>query len=73
MVPSIQRIPYLAPREQFIAAIKNEGCVIVQNFASLEALEEARKEIEPWLNKQVKNSKVGGEKGSPLSRYTDQY
>jgi hypothetical protein len=58
--PSVQRIPYDAPREQFINALKKDGCVIVQNFTTLETLEQARLEVEPWLNKED-NSQVGGE------------
>lgn len=58
--PIVQRIPYSAPREEFINALKRDGCVIVQNFTNLETLEQARIEVEPWLNKDG-NSQVGGE------------
>lgn len=58
--PTVQRIPYSAPREEFINALKRDGCVIVRNFTDLETLEQARREVEPWLNKND-NSQVGGE------------
>jgi hypothetical protein len=58
--PAVQRIPYSAPREEFINALKKDGCVIVQNFTDPKTLEQARLEVEPWLNKDD-NSKVGGE------------
>lgn len=60
-VLQIQRIPYSAPREQFIEALKKDGCVVVQEFTSLDALEQARQEVEPWLQKSAeKKSEVGG-------------
>ncbi|KAL4800869.1 hypothetical protein BDV19DRAFT_375510 [Aspergillus venezuelensis] len=59
---SIQRIPYTAPRSTFIEALKRDGCVIVQDFTTLETLEQARKEVEPWLNKES-NSEVGALNG----------
>lgn len=40
---------------------KSDGCVIVQNFTTLDVLEEARREVEPWLGKENENSQVGGE------------
>ncbi|KAF3402313.1 putative proline-specific permease put4 [Talaromyces pinophilus] len=49
--PAVQRIPYSAPREEFINALKKDGCVIVQNFTDPKTLEQARLEVEPWLNK----------------------
>lgn len=59
--PTVQRILYSAPREEFIHALKRDGCVIVQNFTDLQTLEQARLEVDPWLNKND-NSQVGGEK-----------
>jgi hypothetical protein len=69
---SIQRIPYSAPREEFISALKRDGCVIVQNFTTLETLAQARREVEPYLNRES-NSEVGGESHSystALNKYT---
>lgn len=60
MATPVQRIPYSAPREEFINALKKDGCVIVQNFTTLETLEQARVEVEPYLNRDD-NSQVGGE------------
>ncbi|RDW78858.1 uncharacterized protein DSM5745_05710 [Aspergillus mulundensis] len=59
---SIQRIPYSAPQEAFINALKRDGCVIVQDFTTLETLEQARREVEPYLNKDS-NSQVGALNG----------
>ncbi|PLB46605.1 hypothetical protein P170DRAFT_466062 [Aspergillus steynii IBT 23096] len=61
--PSIQRIPYSAPRDEFINALKKDGCVIVQDFTTLETLEQARQEVEPWLAQEDKRSKVGALNG----------
>ena len=57
---SIQRMSYDAPRVQFVEALKKDGCVIVQNFTTLETLEEARREVEPCLNSEFNNSQFGG-------------
>ncbi|PYH45960.1 uncharacterized protein BP01DRAFT_415450 [Aspergillus saccharolyticus JOP 1030-1] len=56
----IERIPYSAPRGTFIDALKREGCVIVQNFSTPETLEQARQEVQPWLEKEEHRSKLGG-------------
>lgn len=64
-IMSVQRIPYSAPREQFINALKRDGCVIVQNFTTPETLAQARREVEPYLNKES-NSEVGGESCTSL-------
>ncbi|EEA23325.1 hypothetical protein TMatcc_002184 [Talaromyces marneffei ATCC 18224] len=60
--PTVQRILYSAPREEFIHALKRDGCVIVQNFTDLQTLEQARLEVDPWLNKND-NSQVGALNG----------
>ncbi|RAK77753.1 phytanoyl-CoA dioxygenase family protein [Aspergillus fijiensis CBS 313.89] len=61
--PIIQRLPYSAPREDFIDALKRDGCVIVQGFTTLETLEEARQEVQPWLEKEEQRSKLGALNG----------
>ncbi|KAI9043025.1 phytanoyl-CoA dioxygenase family protein [Aspergillus affinis] len=61
--PPIQRIPYSAPRDSFINALKKDGCVIVQDFTTLEALEQARQEVEPWLSQENNGSEVGALNG----------
>ncbi|KAL2833841.1 hypothetical protein BDW59DRAFT_179486 [Aspergillus cavernicola] len=60
--PTVQRIPSSAPREDFINALKKDGCVIVQDFTTLDTLEQARVEVEPYLN-QNDNSQVGALNG----------
>jgi hypothetical protein len=64
--PAVQRIPYSAPREEFIDALKKDGCVIVQNFTTLEALEQARVEVQPYLNRDD-NSQVGGKQSTSIT------
>ncbi|KAL2810068.1 hypothetical protein BJX63DRAFT_434590 [Aspergillus granulosus] len=59
---SVQRIPYSAPRQDFINALKKDGCVIVQDSTDLEALAQARSEVEPYLNRD-RNSKIGALNG----------
>ncbi|PYH75550.1 hypothetical protein BO82DRAFT_359936 [Aspergillus uvarum CBS 121591] len=59
----IQRLPHSAPREDFINALKRDGCVIVQDFTTLETLEEARQEVQPWLEKEQQRSKLGALNG----------
>ena len=57
---SIQRIPYSAPREKFISALKKDGLVIVKDFTTLDVLEQARREVLPYLDADSENNKVGG-------------
>lgn len=59
--PSIQRLPYSAPRADFISALKKDGCVIIQNFTNLDTLAQAQREVRPYLDGEDKGSKVGGE------------
>ena len=37
-----------------------DGCVIAKDFTTLETLEQARQEVEPWLAQEDKRSEVGG-------------
>lgn len=57
---SIKRIPYSAPREEFIRAIEQDGCVIIQNFTTKEKLAQAQREVQPYLDADEKTSTVGG-------------
>lgn len=59
--PSIQRIPYSAPREDFIRAIEKDGCVIIQDFTAPEVLAQAQREVQPYLDANEEGSTVGGE------------
>lgn len=47
--------------------------MIVQNFTTLETLEQARVEVEPYLNRED-NSQVGGKQSTAITEYreTDQ-
>lgn len=58
--PAVQRIPYSAPRADFISALEKDGCVVVQNFTDLDTLAQAKREVQPYLDAEDKASKVGG-------------
>ncbi|KAJ9273644.1 hypothetical protein DTO212C5_278 [Paecilomyces variotii] len=60
---SIKRIPYSAPREEFISAIEKDGCVIIQNFTTKEKLARAQSEVQPYLDADGELSKVGALNG----------
>ncbi|KAL1869263.1 hypothetical protein Plec18167_007929 [Paecilomyces lecythidis] len=60
---SIKRIPYSAPREEFIRAIEEDGCVIIQDFTTKEKLAHAQSEVQPYLEADEKTSKVGALNG----------
>jgi len=60
----VQRIPYSAPRENFISALEKEGCVIIQNFTDFETLRKANDEVRPILDANQEGSKVGALKSS---------
>ncbi|KAL2010337.1 hypothetical protein VTN00DRAFT_6144 [Thermoascus crustaceus] len=61
--PSIQRIPYSAPREDFIRAIEKDGCVIIQDFTTPEVLAQAQREVQPYLDTNEEGSTVGALNG----------
>jgi hypothetical protein len=58
--PSIQRILRSAPLSSFISALEKDGCVIITDFTDLETLEQAWKEVQPFLDAEEKGSQVGG-------------
>jgi hypothetical protein len=58
--PSIQKISYSAPRQNFISALEKDGCVIIRNFTNVETLDKAQNEVQPYLDANDKGSKVGG-------------
>ncbi|PVI06066.1 hypothetical protein DM02DRAFT_582970 [Periconia macrospinosa] len=60
---SIQRIAYDSPRSDFIAALEKDGCVIVTNFTTPSILEQARSEVQPYLDEESPNSTVGALNG----------
>ncbi|KAF2706955.1 hypothetical protein K504DRAFT_470946 [Pleomassaria siparia CBS 279.74] len=47
---SIQRVSYSSPRSDFIAALEKNGCVVVTGFTDDATLEQARKEVQPFLD-----------------------
>jgi len=60
---SIQRIPYSKPRSDFITALQKDGCVVVTGFTDDETLEQARKEVQPFLDAEEVGSTVGALNG----------
>lgn len=60
---SIQRIPYDAPRSEFTAALEKDGCVVVTSFTDESILENARKEVQPYLDIEEPNSTLGALNG----------
>ena len=44
----------------FIEALEADGCVIVRDFTDRATLENADKELRPWLEKEEYEVKVGG-------------
>ncbi|PSN73390.1 hypothetical protein BS50DRAFT_672283 [Corynespora cassiicola Philippines] len=60
---SIQHIPYTAPRTEFIEALEKNGGVIVTDFTDGVTLEQARKEVQPYLDVDEPDSQVGALNG----------
>lgn len=62
--PSVQRIPYTAPKADFILALERDGCVVIQNFTDNETLAQAHREVKPFLDAEDEASKVGALEGN---------
>ena len=60
---SIQRIPYDSPRSAFLSALEKDGCVIVTSFTDAGTVEDARKEVQPYLDANDEKSQVGALNG----------
>lgn len=52
----VQRISREAGLEAFIKAVEQDGCVIIKDFTDLEALEQAGKEVQPYLDASLEAS-----------------
>ncbi|KAJ4182042.1 hypothetical protein NW755_010731 [Fusarium falciforme] len=61
----IQRISREAGLDAFIRAIEQDGCVIIKDFADSESLNEAQREVQPYLDasKAAAGSTVGALNG----------
>ncbi|KAF5009976.1 hypothetical protein FDECE_3837 [Fusarium decemcellulare] len=46
----VQRIARKAGLQAFIDAVETDGCVIIQDFTDIETLEQAKKEVQPYLD-----------------------
>ncbi|KAK8244963.1 hypothetical protein HDK77DRAFT_509462 [Phyllosticta capitalensis] len=64
----LQRLPYDAPREAFIAALEKDGCVIIQNFTTSDKLAQAKAQVQPYLDAEAKGSKVGAPSANAIIR-----
>lgn len=61
----IQRISREAGLDAFIRAVEQDGCVIIKDFTDSESLDEAQKEVQPYLDasKAAAGSTVGALNG----------
>src|SRR4051812_25354316 len=60
---SIKRLSRNAPLSSFIEAVEQDGCVIVTDFTDKIAVEQANKEVRPWLEKESDGAVVGALQG----------
>jgi len=56
----IQRINRSAPKADLIRALELDGCVIITEFTDATTLVQAHKEVQPYLDSNELDSKVGG-------------
>ncbi|KAF4968688.1 hypothetical protein FSARC_3974 [Fusarium sarcochroum] len=49
----VQRISREAGTQAFIDAVEKDGCVIIKDFTDLESLEQAQKEVQPYLDESL--------------------
>ena len=59
-VHNLRRLPRSAQLSQLIEALETDGCVIIKDFTDEATLEEADREVQPWLENQDDGAKVGG-------------
>lgn len=64
--PGVERISRSQPIERFIHALERDGCVIVSDFTDIQTLDQADKEVRPWLDQQSDGAKVGGKSFLPI-------
>ena len=62
--PRIQRMPYSAPRTDFISAFEEDGCVIITAFTDAETLAKAKDEVQLFFDVEEPGSKVGALDGN---------
>ncbi|KAK5064821.1 hypothetical protein LTR84_000655 [Exophiala bonariae] len=60
---SIRRLSRTAPLSLFIEAVEKDGCVIVTDFTDRTTVEQADKEVRPWLEKESDGAVVGALQG----------
>lgn len=60
-VPKVQRLSRAQPIADFVSVLERDGCVVVSDFTSAEAVSRANAEVQPYLDEQGKpGAKVGG-------------
>lgn len=59
----IRRLPREAGLKAFIEALEEDGCVIVKDFTDMKSLEDAQKEVQPYLDACNSGSTVGALNG----------
>lgn len=52
----VQRIAREAGLQAFIDAVEKDGCVIIKDFTDFESLEQAGKEVQPYLDASLADS-----------------
>ncbi|KAF2177527.1 hypothetical protein K469DRAFT_602979 [Zopfia rhizophila CBS 207.26] len=60
---SIRKFYYDSPREDIIAALEKDGCVIIKEFTDDETLAQAQREVQPYLDIDEPGSQVGALNG----------
>lgn len=60
---SIRRLSRNSPLSSFIEAVEKDGCVIVTDFTDRTTVEQANKEVKPWLEKENDGAVVGALQG----------
>lgn len=69
LIPTMAIVPRLtrsSPRETFVRALEQYGCLVVTDFTSAETVQKANEEVAPWLDngKATAGAKVGALSGN---------
>lgn len=62
VAPHVERLSRSRPITDFVDVLERDGCVVISDFTSVEAVNRANAEIQPYLDAQgEQGAKVGGE------------
>lgn len=59
----VRRVSRAEGLEAFVAALEEDGCVVVKDFTDPDTLKHAQQEVQPYLDAQGPGSKVGALNG----------